>query len=55
NPKALICDGFCGSGSTLIAAYKESRRSIGFEISEKWYKITRKRIKKEVNKIKLFE
>lgn len=55
NPNNLICDGFVGSGSTLVAAYKENRNSIGFEIDKKWYKIAKDRIKDETKKIKIFK
>jgi site-specific DNA-methyltransferase (adenine-specific) len=40
----LVCDGFVGSGSTLVAAYKEKRRSIGFEIDKRWYDVAEDRI-----------
>ena len=53
-PNDLVCDGFCGSGSTLVSAYKENRRSIGFEIDKKWYDVSNKRISQETNKVKIF-
>ena len=37
NTDSFICDGFAGSGSTLIAAEMEKRQYTGFEISEKYY------------------
>lgn len=37
NKKALVCDGFAGSGSTLAAAYEEGRRTIGFENDKRWH------------------
>lgn len=33
----LICDGFAGSGSTLVAAEMEGRKYVGFEIDHKYY------------------
>ncbi len=37
NPGEFICDGFAGSGSTLIAADMEGRKSVGFEIDDQYY------------------
>lgn len=55
NPGALICDGFAGSGSTLVSAFLENRRgAIGFEISDRWFEVARNRINQETGKIKLF-
>jgi len=51
----LVCDGFAGSGSTLVSAYKENRKSIGFEIENKWYRATRYRIVNETKQRKLFQ
>jgi site-specific DNA-methyltransferase (adenine-specific) len=54
DPKSLIVDGFAGSGSTAIAAYKENRRSVLFEISDRWFKVAKDRIRQETSKLKLF-
>jgi len=54
NKNALICDGFAGSGSTLVSANKENRRSIGFESDKKWYKVAKDRIQQETSKLNLF-
>ncbi len=44
NPGELVFDPFSGSGSTLISAYKEGRRSIGFEIEEQYFTEAKQRI-----------
>ena len=44
----LILDPFVGSGTTLIAANKTNRYSIGFEIDLKYCDIAKRRIEKEV-------
>ena len=43
----LVCDPFCGSGTTLIAALKLNRKYIGFEKDEHYYSVTIDRIEKE--------
>jgi site-specific DNA-methyltransferase (adenine-specific) len=43
NPGDLILDPFAGSGSTLIAAFKENRHAIGIEKDEKFYQESLKR------------
>ena len=47
-------DCFNGIGTTSIAAIKEKRKFIGSEISENYIKISKERIKQEINQIKLF-
>lgn len=44
DPGQLILDCFAGSGSTLISAFKESRRSVGVEIEERFYLEAKSRI-----------
>lgn len=43
-PTDAIVDPFCGSGSTLIAAYNLGRESVGVEIDPKYYEICKERI-----------
>ena len=40
----VILDPFAGSGSTLIAAKRLNRKYIGFEIDEKWFKVSQERL-----------
>jgi len=42
-----VLDPFCGSGTTMLAAMKSGRNSIGIEIDEEYCKITATRLKKE--------
>jgi len=42
--KAVVCDPFCGSGTTLVAAKRLGRRWIGFEINEEHVLSARMRI-----------
>jgi DNA modification methylase len=49
DPGQLILDCFAGSGSTLISAYKEGRRSIGVEIEERFFLEAKSRISAATN------
>lgn len=44
-PGDLICDPFCGSGSTFEAAARLGRRYIGCDISPEWAEYSRKRMR----------
>ncbi len=44
-----VLDPFCGTGTTIIAANKALRNSIGIEIEPKYLEIARKRINEEIN------
>ncbi|MDR2660293.1 MAG: site-specific DNA-methyltransferase [Spirochaetaceae bacterium] len=48
----IVCDPFCGSGTTLIAALRLNRKYIGFEREEKYYNIILDRINNEEYDIK---
>jgi site-specific DNA-methyltransferase (adenine-specific) len=43
-PGELICDPFCGSGTTGVAAVKSGCRFVGIERDEKWFDLSRRRI-----------
>lgn len=43
-PGQLICDPFCGSGSTGVAAVKHGRGFVGIEQNERWFDLSCKRI-----------
>jgi len=45
NPNDIIFDPFCGSGSTLVAAKKLRRHFLGFDIDEKYVKISKEWLK----------
>lgn len=45
NPNDLILDPFMGSGTTGVAALLEGRRFVGAEVVEKYYQISRTRLK----------
>ena len=48
NEGDLVFDGFCGSGTTCIAAMRTKRNFIGFELDKYYFNIAKKRIKEEV-------
>ena len=50
----LILDPFAGCGSTIISAYKENRRGIGFEIEKDYYQEAKQRIEAVINQGELF-
>ena len=43
-----VCDPFCGSGTTGVAALKNGRAFIGIEQNEKWFDVACRRIEKEL-------
>lgn len=45
NPGDIVVDPFLGSGTTIIAAAINGRKSLGIEISEKYIKISKQRVK----------
>lgn len=40
----LVLDPFCGSGSTVVAARELGRRSLAFDIEQRWIEVTRGRV-----------
>ncbi len=49
-----ILDPFMGSGTTGVAAVKNNRNFIGYEINEEFFKIAEQRIENEKNTLTLF-
>jgi site-specific DNA-methyltransferase (adenine-specific) len=47
----IVLDPFCGTGTTLVAALKTGRNSIGIEIDSEYYHNAAKRIKKETQQL----
>lgn len=54
NEGDVVLDNCMGSGTTAIAAIREKRHYIGFELNEEYYKKSLARIKKELSQPKLF-
>lgn len=50
----VIVDPFCGTGTTLIAAKKNKRKFVGFEISKKYYEIAKRRLNEETAQMEIF-
>lgn len=42
--RRVVLDPFCGSGSTLVAAERQGGRGIGFEVSEEYVELCRRRL-----------
>ena len=51
----IVLDPFIGSGTTMIASRKLTRKCIGIERDKEYYKIAIARIKKELEQTKLTE
>ena len=45
---SVVCDPFCGSGTTLRAAKDSGRKAIGIEINEEYCKIAVQRLRQGV-------
>jgi site-specific DNA-methyltransferase (adenine-specific) len=41
----VVLDPFCGSGSTCLAAFKDGRHYIGYDIDTEYVKLANQRIK----------
>ena len=46
-PGDIVLDCFTGSGTTAVACIRRNRQFIGFEIDEKYYNLSLKRIEQE--------
>jgi len=44
HPREIVLDPFIGSGTTAVAALKEGRRCVGYEISEEYCKLAEERV-----------
>lgn len=53
HPGDLVVDPFVGSGTSVLAAYEYQRRFVGFDISERYIEIARKRLKKRTQQTPL--
>lgn len=53
-PNDIVFDPFMGSGTTALAAIKENRRFLGFELEKKYYDIANNRIQNELSQQTLF-
>ena len=54
NEGDTILDNTCGSGTTCVAAYKEHRHYIGFELNKEYYDKALQRINRERQQLTLF-
>ena len=54
NPGDTILDNTIGSGTTAVAALREKRHFIGFELNRDYYDIALRRIKLEQSTLTLF-
>lgn len=53
-PGQLICDPFCGSGTTGIAAVKLGRRFVGIEQDKRWFDLSCRRIEAALKEPDMF-
>jgi site-specific DNA-methyltransferase (adenine-specific) len=49
-PNGIILDPFLGSGTTILAALKEHKKSIGIEMEEEYFELAKVRIQKAIDK-----
>lgn len=54
NENDIVLDPMCGSGTTCKMAYRYKRKFIGIDISEKYCRIARQRMKDEMAQLTLF-
>ncbi len=50
NPGDVVLDPFMGAGTTGVACIQLGRKFIGIELNEKYYKIAKSRIEKELRR-----
>lgn len=51
----VVLDPFCGSGTACLAALKDGRHYIGYDIEPSYVKLAEQRIKEHLNQLKFFE
>jgi len=51
----VVLDPFCGSGTACLAAIKDGRHYIGYDIEEKYVQLANQRIKHYTGQKTLFE
>ncbi len=51
----VVLDPFCGSGTACLAALKDGRHYIGYDIEPSYVKLANRRIKKHLNQLNIFE
>ncbi len=51
----VVLDPFCGSGTACLAALKDGRRYVGYDIEEKYVRLANQRIKLHTSQKTLFE
>ena len=49
----VVCDPFCGSGTTIIAAHLLKRNYIGIELNQGYFKAAQKRLEEVMNRNEL--
>lgn len=50
-----VLDPFMGSGTTLVAAHLNKRKSIGIEVDEGYCKLAKERVRQATDQLRLFE
>ncbi|MBI4975391.1 site-specific DNA-methyltransferase, partial [Candidatus Peregrinibacteria bacterium] len=53
--KDVVLDPFCGSGTACLAALKDGRHYIGYDIEPEYVKLANRRIKEHSSQKNLFE
>jgi len=51
----VVLDPFVGSGTTCLAAIKDKRNYVGYDIDPEYTKLSEKRISTYINQLNLFE
>lgn len=50
----VVCDPFCGSGTTGVAAIQQGRGFIGIEQDQRWFDLARRRLSDALNRPDMF-